>query len=589
MIRPLFLAPWVIPRVVDGQLHLLGPSLRLLRLGGWPDPIGSRSDRARLRREGFLRPKCNAIDRRSREVATVAAGRRNDTAYIVASGEGHAGERLLDALKRLDSERDWRLTSALPRPSQGMRPLTLVLRPIERRGRRDLTRLLDTHRVIWLADCIEGAHVGPVLEDAAVVDSYLRGSSALSPYRRLDELGFRSRPASFMWEVLRRPELAARAVIECLAAGIGSCAIVGGSVRELPPWRPGHGTSLKAQCWSKGAIGMLNVRKPFPGVGVYFGDALASTTGERYYEHVAGRGRTREAATQSTLGEAIERHCAWRANASTAGSARRRLDDAVEILGVTVDPRTVQQQHRMVTMRSLVNCRDLAIPIDIVAFPSPGPFGNKTLGLAAHTSESSAIAHALTELLEFADWSQFVRGQSPQRVAHTVRRVESFAATRALRQLVAVLARRGTHFAAWSRTLGEFLVVAHVVAHSNSAVRPIHGAGCCPSLSEAGEKALLEVLHHPLVEGPDLAAHSSGVRGSTLVLGNGRAVCCERGAVPSPAVGREAVRIPDAVSGLLKLGWEPFFVPIQCAIEGWHVVRVVAVRSRTAAGMVPSP
>jgi len=415
------IAPWVVRAKQPVGSLLLGPRLRLLRIGDQIQP----SD---LWSEGHRDFLCRTQE------AAVDSVRESDSA--LSEAELILVDRTLrgaaSQLRPLLQQHGWSVAivqstddELLSAAVRGI-PAMVVTDREDMDPPRWLAALVEHHPVIWVGECDEGTHVGPLLNHEHDIDQYYEATTKWCSDRKLRELGFRERPVPLITDPDRTARVAAAThLLLCSLKGTGGQVAVSDGylhlidqARPVKLWtdtvaRPVPTRLLRAeQAWSKGLLRDLHIV-----TGRSTGVKLAAcriSTGAMLpeLESVSGKGLTQDLAMTRAIGEAVERFGAWRANdlpVSRLGPHDRMVPlTAFHPFGPLYDRylETGAPEVRYVRGLSLTTGETVHVPLVLTAFPFAAPSDEcrpswgVTTGLAAHTDRKTAILRGLREILE---------------------------------------------------------------------------------------------------------------------------------------------------------------------------------------------
>ncbi|MFL5343421.1 MAG: YcaO-like family protein [Hyalangium sp.] len=511
------MSQWTVARSVvqrpspsgDGFL-LLGARFELLHtaepLEAWQRL--SAEDVATLVKSGFLVPPSPALIASAPSASPLPA--TAGPLILLVSAEPSRPEPLALALafRELGSEVQL-ITSPRQLPALPVRPLVLLMEDLEPGSPMEASApWLEAARVVWCGECLEGTHVGPLLETPADARDYTEATQGWASMGELRGMGFGAQwPLGLMSHVARAPQAVARAVLQVAQAPRGSCFLLE-QERQVRLWtslreQPLAPDSLFAsQRWSKGIFNGLTV-EPFADTAAGFiASCLTPSGGIGFLEGNFGKGRTREDAERIARGEAIERFAAWQAHhvPPPPGGAPQRtyglLDFHPDQAGCL---RCREQGLPRVPMRPVwdeVHRVWAEVPECLVPFPyrAPSPalqFGaSDTCGLAAFPSREGAVLRGTLETLERHNFYPSFLHQRPGVLLTPEMLPEGCWA----RELYAHLAGLGLR-CWWLHYPDAFAApVLHAFVLDPQGGHLSRGSGSGPRLAIAAEKALLEAL-----------------------------------------------------------------------------------------------
>lgn len=594
----LVVAPWVVPVDADHSHYLLGPRMQLLQL---PDgPIGEldANDQAELAALDFVCPPRPAA---SHDRPASAAALDTHGGLVVSEEFPAEARALAEQLDAADPERSWSHWEQLP---AGLDAHHVVIHIDAREPGRAAQTLADRPTAaarLWLGECAEGLHVGPLIRSADDARRYDHATRNWSGVGALEQLGFGDQwPLSVVPRLRRDPAPVAAAIVEALRATPGDCVLVD-SRRVVTPWtaldqRPVEPTRLRdSQAWSKGMLRDLVVEESADFPGLFFGACQSPCDRDVALEPRFGKGMTPAEAEATTVGEAVERFSSWRAGqrpavALDATEARYALRDFHPF-----GPPWREHQRRgeppvPYTLASdAITGRPVAVPHCLVPEPYEPPPGQPlctaatTSGLAAYSTRTGAIVRGAMELLERNNfYPAFVHQRPPTRLP-----IEHLPAGPGRDQLAArarTLAERGLDLHLMMYPDDLQLPIVHSMLWDRNHRAMARGAGSALDITSAAIKAAVEAVQinqqHQFVRQSGLTdgANAAYVQWSTDAVTDALFAYLHTQQAPAelPAPFEDEAALLAHLGRRLRAHGRPLLAAeLPCPVAGWTAVRVL--------------
>jgi ribosomal protein S12 methylthiotransferase accessory factor YcaO len=408
----LSVAPWVVTQEAGGDLLALGPNLVVGRLPKQLFEEPNQEELSALVAQGFV------VDDQPSDSSVPAIPATGDRFIVAGELDSLPARALCAELQARDPGHTW---ACVPSVDMIQRerdaPLAVLLRHHEHRPAADDVRaLLERCNVLWLGECHEGTHVGPVFRSVEDAERYDEVTCAWLHVRRLEGLGFRSRwPLPIELHITRHLGLVASAILRASDAATDEAVLVSDG-RQVALWSVADKDMgalpelLRRQTWSKGFLRRFRV-EPAGSGSIFIGSCSTPSGSVEDLESNSGKGYTRIEAMHRLVGEAVERFAAWRTNdwslPPAPEGARSYALSAFHPFGPPWDAYRKAGSPPLPTVaaRDIVRDEIVSVPECLVSFPylprtGVRPSFSDTTGLAAHTTFDAAASHGALEILE---------------------------------------------------------------------------------------------------------------------------------------------------------------------------------------------